>query len=144
MKDALYQALIHGDSVVAWLGAAVAALIIKYLIAKIGNDKIRLYAERAAREVFNAVEEVWMTYVKALKEGNLDGRLTPEEKAEAKTRAISIAKSNIGAKGITRLAKVLGVGELDTWLGTKVESSVNALKMVGRSAKSAPRPAPLP
>ena len=136
MEDLIYQALIHGDHVVAWVVAALAAFAIKYVLGRIGSERVRSYVERAAREVFNAVEEVWQTYVSALKEANSDGKLTREEKFGARSKAIAIAKANLGKKGLARLVRILGIdpSDLDGWLGTKVESSVNALKLAGKAA----------
>lgn len=135
MPDLFYQLLIHGDEVVAWLGSALAAVFVRYVIARIGHEGAREIAGRAAAEVFEAVEEVWQTYVSEIKAGNADGILTEEEKAEAKSRAIGIAKSNLGAKGLARLARALGMDSVDAWLGSRVESSVSKLKRAGKAVE---------
>jgi hypothetical protein len=147
MEDLFYQALIHGDSAVAWVGAALAVLVIKYVIAKIDNEKVRKYVGRAWVEVRGAVAEVWQTYVSALKEANTDGKLTDDEKAEAKRYALEAAKANIGKKGLARLMRVLGLGdtdELDNWLGNKVETAVDLSKKEGKAAANGGAPNPLP
>lgn len=142
MEDVLYQALVHGDSVIAWLGAALAGLVAKYVLTRIDNEKVRKYATRAWTEVKDAVAEVYQTYVSALKEANADGKLTPEEAAEARKKAIAIAKANIGKKGLARLSRILGLNlgdEIEAWLGTKVEAAVTEAKTTGGGA-----PGPLP
>ena len=139
MKDALYQILISGDSVIAWAAVLLAGLVAKYIIGKIGNDTVRKYVGRAWTEVQAAVAEVYQTYVEALKEGNKDGKLTAREAAEAKARAMRIAKSNIGQKGLERLMRILGLsssGEVESWLGNKIESAIDTSKKVGTAVKT--------
>lgn len=130
--ETFLQILLSGDSVIMWVAAGLLALIGRYVVAKIGSEKIRTYVGRAVMEVSDAVKEVYQTYVSALKASNVDGRLTDDEQAEAFTMALDIAKSNLGAKGLERLARILGIGSdpaaLDAWLGTKVESAVASLK----------------
>ena len=148
MEDLMYSILVHGNSVIAWVGAFAVALIGKYVIAKIESDKVRGVAGRALTEVDSAVEEVWVTYVEALKEGAADGNLTDDEKQEAKDRAIAIAKTNLGAKGVERLLRILGVDNVDGWLGTKVEAAVSRRKLAEKVAAApvwqGPAPLPLP
>ena len=128
MEDLAYQGLIHGNSVIAWVAAAVLGLIGKYIVSKIENENVRKYVGRALDEVADAVAEVYQTFVNELKAGNADGKLTAEEKVVARKMAIDTAKSNIGTKGLKRLAKVAGIDALDEWLGTKVEATVKMAK----------------
>lgn len=139
MTDTLYQILIHGDSAIMWVGTFVATLIATYVIALIHSERVRKYVGRAWVEVRAAVSEVYQTYVSALKEGAADGKLTDDEKAEAKRRAIAIAKGNIGKKGLDRLMRILGLPSaadgLDGWLGTHVEAAVDLAKKEGKAAE---------
>jgi hypothetical protein len=111
--------------------AIAAAMALGWLLAKFVYPRVGDWADRtisrALSEVQDAVLEVSQTYADAIKSGKQDGKLTDEEAAEAKRRAIAIAKSNIGAKGLARLGRVLGIG-VDGWLGTKVEATVKTLK----------------
>lgn len=134
--DTLYQVLIHGDDAITWVAVALAALVAKYVIAKIDNETVRKYVGRAWTEVKSAVAEVYQTYVAELKAASADGKLTDEEKAEAKKKAIALAKSNIGKKGLARLVRILGIDALDDWLGTQVEAAVDLSKKEGKAAAS--------
>jgi hypothetical protein len=130
MGDFLYNVLMSGDSVIVWVATLVVGLIGKYVLAKIGNETVKKYVGRALDEVYDATGEIHQTYVKALKEANADGKLTAEEKAEAKRMALDVAKANIGSKGLARLGRILGIDSVDDWLDTKVEASVAKLNGV--------------
>lgn len=127
------EAILYGNGAIIWLGSLLVIAIGKYVIDKIDNQKVRKYVGRAFVEVKSAVAEVYQTYVGALKEADADGKLTDEEKAEAKSRAVAMAKSNIGKKGLKRLTNVLGVDAFDDWLGNKVEAAVDHAKKVGKA-----------
>lgn len=135
----IYDILIHGDEVIAWAGTALAVLVARYVIAKIDNDRVREYLGRAWAEVRAAVAEVHQTYVAALKEANADGKLTPEEAKEARERAISVAKTNLGRRGLARLGRIVGVDSLDSWLSNKVEAAVDGAKRTAPAATEKPR-----
>jgi hypothetical protein len=86
---------------------------------------------RAMFEVGSAVYEVYQVYTSDILKGRADGNLTQEEKDHAFQLALATAKSNLGAKGLKRLLKVLGLestAELDKWLGTQIEAKVAELK----------------
>ncbi len=125
MEDTALQILMAGDSVISWLGALVAAFLIKFIASKISHDKARFIVSNALHEVFEVVAEVEQVYVKALKAANEDGVLTDAEKKEAKAKAMAKLKSNIGAAGLVKLGKVLGI-DAEKWLAGKVESAVHA------------------
>jgi hypothetical protein len=147
MKDMLYQILIHGNAVIAWVGVALVALLARYVVAKIGNDLLRGCVGRALDEVRDAVAEVWQTYVSALKEANVDGKLTAEEKALARQKALAIVQGNLGTKGIARLGRILGIDSVNDWLATKIESAVDVSKKQGKlveAPKAVPKAVPLP
>jgi len=93
---------------------------------------------------------VFQTYVETLNAGKDPSSpggtsLTADEKAEAKRRAVAIFKANFGKKGLARLAKIFGV-DIERWIGSKVESAVNVLKVEGSAAgkSAAPPVVPLP
>ena len=144
MEDILYSVLLSGDEVLAWVATLLAGLFARYILVKIGREVAQKYLGRSWIEVKSAVAEVYQTYVSALKEANLDGKLTAEEKAEAKSRALKVAKANIGKKGLSRLLRILGLESdaLDTWLGTQVEAAVDLSKKEGAAAKSVTSPLP--
>ena len=119
--------MIHGliaEYGMAALGFPVAALtagLTRYVFVLISSKIIGDAIARLWHETRMAVLEVGQTYTDALKEASADGKLTGAEKYEAKAKAIAIAKSNFGKKGLLRLSRVLDV---DEWLGNKVEAFV--------------------
>lgn len=133
----------YGDKIGAALVALVGVLGSRYVWGRISLAWARTLAQRAYGELTDAVLEVWQTYVSELTKGRADGTLTADEKAEAKRRAIAIAKANLGPKGLARLARALGFGSLfggdpakaDGWLGSKVETAVATLKRAGYMTK---------
>lgn len=126
----------YGPDAVAWVLAALGALLAKYVWQKMAAGYLADAAQRAWVEVQGAVLEVSQTYADAIRKGRADGSLTDKEKAEAKALAIGIAKSNIGTKGLARLARVLGVN-VDGWLASKTEQAVKLMNGVA----SPPKPA---
>jgi hypothetical protein len=129
----------YGDKAAAFLVATAAALLTRYVWNRITRESLRGIAQRSYAELIDAVLEVWQTYTSTLKERNADGELSEEEKAEAKRRALEIAKTNLGAKGLKRLGRALGFTELfgvdltrtESWMASKVETAVATLKSNG-------------
>lgn len=129
----------NAESMVAWVLGLVALLLTKYVWRSIGHQTARVILQRAWNEVADAVLETWQTYTSELKRARADGLLTETEKREAKRRAVEIAKSNIGVKGLKRLANVLGFsrffGEADekvsAWIESKTEVALAGLKSSG-------------
>lgn len=118
----------YGIPALKWAFAGLGALLASYVFAHLKEGYIRSIAQRAWIEIQGAVLEVSQTFVEALKLASADGSLTAAEQAEAKAKAIKVAKENIGKKGLARLARVLGV-DIDRWLGSKVEQAVSMLKV---------------
>jgi hypothetical protein len=112
------------------LTAALTFVAGKLLTRWMKAGYLRDTLTRLMFEMKAAVLEVHQVYVSEISRGRADGTLTPEEKAEAKNRAMAVLKANIGKKGLARLAKVLGIeiDALDGWLGNKVEATVAELK----------------
>jgi len=123
-----------GQQLIPWVATFVLGILGKYVYSKIGNEYWRNVTSIATQEVFDAAQEIHQTYVKAIKKGRADGQLTGDEKKEASKLAIAAAKSNLGMKGFARLAKVMGGKSAATsYLASKVESSVNAMKVVEKA-----------
>lgn len=137
-----------GLRVLVWLVAVLTAVMTWLVWSRMGAGKLRDLLQRAWLEVLDACREVFQTYVETLKEGKdpaspEGASLTHAEKAEAKRRAIAIFKANFGTKGLRRLAKIFGL-DLERWIGSKIESAVNVLKVEGAAAgKSASSPTPV-
>jgi len=119
----------YGPALLTLVIAALGAVLTRLVHGKVKSNLASGMILRAIDEVWAAVREISQTYVKKIKEGELsDGRLTDDEKKEAMEYALAVAKANIGTKGLRRLARVLGLGNLDSWLTTQAESAVVALK----------------
>lgn len=143
-----------GLRILVWLVAGLTAAMTWLVWSRMAAGSLRDLLQRAWLEVVDAAREVFQTYVetlKAAKDPLSPGgtSLTAEEKAEAKRRAVAIFKANFGKKGLARLAKVFGV-DIERWIGSKVESAVNVLKVEGSAAgksaiaSTAVVPLPLP
>lgn len=126
-ESVFYWAVANGDKVLMWVLTAAGVALSAFILAQMSAGKAKEIVARALSEVGAAVLEVEQTFVRAIKEGSADGTLTATEKAEAKARAIATIKSNIGTKGLAKLAKILGV-DIDGWLANKVEAVVGAQK----------------
>lgn len=117
----------YGIDALTWVLLALSALLLRWVFPLVQNAWANGVLNRAWTEVKAAVLEVGQTYVDALKEGKADGKLTEDEKSLAKSKAIAVAKSNIGKKGLKALARIVGV-DVEKWLGSKVESAVAVAK----------------
>ncbi len=104
----------------------------KLIAAKVRMEYLRGVLIRLDDAVLSAVKEVSQTYVDALKSGRADGTLTDEESKKAKDLALSSAKSYLGMKGLSELAKVLGLGsgEVESLLSSKIEATVHDINLV--------------
>jgi hypothetical protein len=144
IQDLLYWALVHGDSILFWVLTALGGLAARLVLAHVKNTTINGVVGRALNEIGDAVLMIGHTYVGDLKAASADGTLTDAEKTKAKADAIDVAKKNIGADGLAKLAKVLGIDDLDHWLGTKVESAVASVAGSELPKVKLAAPAPLP
>lgn len=70
---------------------------------------------RALAALEAAVEQTYHEYVRALKDGRADGRLTPEEQAQARRRACERAIVIAREQGID-LIRELGADFIDLWI----------------------------
>ena len=128
MEDLLIWGIENYGALALGALASIVALGIKHMLgARHGFLGDIVY--RAGDEVMSAVKEVHQVFIDELKKARADGKLTSEEKQQARDMAIAIAKSNLGAKGLKRLAKALGLGDVNSWLGNRVEESVADLKL---------------
>lgn len=109
-----------------WVAAKVAQLI----SAKVKAEWLRGVLVRLDDAVLNAVREVQQVVVNEIKAGRADGRLTAEERAQVKARAIESIRSHLGLRGLGELARVLGLedGCLEKLLSTRVEAAVHDLR----------------
>lgn len=109
-----------------WVAARVAQLI----SAKVKHEWLRGVLLRLDDAVLNATREVQQAVVNEIKAGRADGRLTAEERAQVKARAVESIRSHLGVKGLAELGRVLGLdnGCVEKLLSTRVEAAVHDLR----------------
>ena len=121
----MYELIIsYGHAAVVAIISVLSIVLTRYVFGAIKRVWLRDALERLWVEAKKTVISVEQVYVKALKEGRADGKLTAEERARAKLRALAELKSNYGMKGIRKLARVLGIDDIDGWLGRTVEAAL--------------------
>lgn len=115
----------RGGDALLWVltlvGSWVLVLVQRHLTG-------RAIVQRALTEVGHAVLEVSQTFVSGLKAGAADGKLTLDDARKARDMAVTIARANIGPKGLEALGRIIGV-DVGDWLKTRVESTVAQIKM---------------
>ena len=114
--------------------ALAAGVAIKWLLARWQSATLERAMRALSQAAHLAVTEVWATYVKALKAAAEDGKLTAEEKALARHKAIALLKGFLGGKGLALVVKTFGVEEelVNAFLGAQVESALTREKAVAR------------
>ena len=109
-----------------WVAARVAQLI----SAKVKHEWVRGVLLRLDDAILHSVREVQQAVVNEIKAGRADGKMTVEERARVKARAIESIRSHLGVKGLAELARVLGLenGSVEKLLSTRVEAAVHDLR----------------
>jgi hypothetical protein len=117
-------------AVVTWVAAKLAQLI----NARVKNEYLRGVLVRLDDAVLSVVREINQVTVEAIKSSSVDGRLPPGARETIKTAALNAVKAHLGAKGIAEVARVLGLDgpAVDRLIGTRIEATVNDLKMQKR------------
>jgi hypothetical protein len=114
------------------LGAVtwVAAKLSQWINARVRNEYLRAVLLRLDDAVLGVVREVHQVTVDALKAATVDGKLPPGARESVKQAALGAIKSHLGARGITEVARVLGLNAdgVDRLIGTKIEAAVHDLK----------------
>ena len=132
----------QGTTVLTWILGLVALLGAR-LLAMITTNKATTDAFRVlALHARDAVQATFQVYVEAIKKGRADGKLTPEEAAEAKRQAIAALRARLTWKQLASLgggilAKIfLGdkwTDKVEKMLGTAVEVSIADEKKLGKA-----------
>jgi len=112
------------------------------LLGRALNKLFNYLAEKSNLAFLGRVDETMMaivtdlynTEVEALKAAAADGKLTAEEKAMLKTKAVDSLKSWLGPKGVGELGKIFN-GSADAALAAHVEKAVTIAKNAGKLAK---------
>lgn len=113
-------------AILGWAAAAVA----RFVVEKTKNEKVRDLLLRLDTLAFKVVLELEQTMVDAIREANADGKITEEEKATIKAKALENLKSYLGAKGVLELKTIIGLddGVVTNLLSTAVESALFSVK----------------
>lgn len=97
--------------------------LIKWISSKIDNEKAAKYLSEATAIVLDAVKCVFQTYVEVLKkEGSFN--------ASAQVIALNKAKDIVLDQLNEDIKKYIqnNFGDVDTWITTQIEASINTLK----------------
>lgn len=101
----------------------LGAKLVKWVASKIDDENAAKLLETASTVVLNAVKAVFQTYVEALKkEGKFDAAAQKVALEQAKTIALSQLTAD------TQKFISANFGDVDTWLVTQIEATINTLK----------------
>lgn len=102
----------------------LGAKLVSWLSTKIKNEKANKMIKTATEIVVSSVKTVFQTYVDALKK---EGKFDKESQILALTKAKDIALSQM-TEDVKEFIQT-NYGELDLWLTTQIEATINTLKM---------------
>lgn len=102
----------------------LGAKLVSWLSTKIKNEKANKMIKTATEIVVSAVKTVFQTYVDTLKK---EGKFDKESQILALTKAKDIALSQM-TEDVKEFIQT-NYGELDLWLTTQIEATINTLKM---------------
>lgn len=101
----------------------IGTKLVTWINSKINNEKATSILTTATNVVISAVRSVLQTYVDTLKK---EGKFDDASKKLALLKAKDIALSQIGTGVQMYIEKTYG--DLDVWLTTQIEATINALK----------------
>lgn len=110
-------------SIVLPLISIAGAKLIQFINSKIKNNKAADLLTTATTIVINAVRSVFQTYVEALKK---EGSFNKDAQIIALNKAKDIALTQMTDEVKEYLVKTYG--NLDSWLDTNIEATINILK----------------
>lgn len=102
----------------------LGAKLVSWLSTKIKNEKANKMIKTATEIVVSVVKTVFQTYVDALKK---EGKFDKESQILALTKAKDIALSQM-TEDVKEFIQT-NYRELDLWLTTQIEATINTLKM---------------
>jgi hypothetical protein len=110
-------------SIVLPLLSIAGAKLVQLINSKINNNKAANFLSTATTIIINAVRTVFQTYVEALKK---------EDKFDEASQKLALLKArDIALNQMTDDVKnyiTLTYGDLDTWINTNIEATINILK----------------
>lgn len=110
-------------SIVLPLLSIAGAKLVQLINSKIKNNKAANFLSAATTIIINAVRSVFQTYVEALKK---------EDKFDEASQKLALLKArDIALNQMTDDVKnyiTSTYGDLDTWINTNIEATINILK----------------
>lgn len=110
-------------SIVLPLLSIAGAKLVQLINSKINNNKAANFLSTATTIIINAVRSVFQTYVEALKK---------EDKFDEACQKLALLKArDIALNQMTDDVKnyiTSTYGDLDTWINTNIEATINILK----------------
>jgi len=110
-------------SIVLPLLSIAGAKLVQLINSKIKNNKAANFLSTATTIIINAVRSVFQTYVEALKK---------EDKFDEASQKLALLKArDIALNQMTEDVKnyiTSTYGDLDTWINTNIEATINILK----------------
>ena len=103
--------------------------LIKWISRKINNKKTSKYITEATTTVLNAVKRVFQTYVESLKK---EGSFNKDAQFIALNKAKDIVLTQLSEDIKDYINK--NFGDVDAWINTQIEASINILKNVSTKA----------
>ena len=111
------------SAVVLPLISLIGAKLVSFINTKINDEKASKLLSKATEIVTNAVRSVFQTYVEALKK---NGTFDKESQISALNQAKTIAISQMTDEVKDYISATYG--DLDNWLSTNIEATINTLK----------------
>jgi hypothetical protein len=114
-----------------WLSVKAAQLA----SAKIKTEHVARVLLLVDEAVLVAAREAQQVLVDQLKATSHDGKLTPEQRAQAKQAAMDSARSQLGPRGLADIASTYGLDAdgVERMLATRIEAAVHRLKQAART-----------
>ena len=103
--------------------------LIKWISSKNDNEKTSKYITEATTIVLDAVKCVFQTYVEALKK---EGSFNKDDQLIALNKAKDIVLAQLSDDIKDYINK--NFGDVDTWINTQIEASINTLKNASTKA----------
>lgn len=124
MNDILLNIIsIVVTAVIVPLISLLGTKLIQWIGTKIKDEKAAAFLSKASEIVLSTVKSVFQTYVDSLKKS---GDFDAEAQKTALNKATVIIKSQLGTELIDYIKK--NYGDLDAWISTQVESTIDTLK----------------
>lgn len=110
-------------SVILPLISVIGGYLTNWLSSKIGNEKAKNLVSKAQEIVVSAVQAVFQAYVDSLKK---EGSFDKKNQLIALNKAKDIALNQMTNE--VRQCIIRNYGDLDVWLNTKIEATIDTLK----------------